>query len=315
MKTIDASDLLIHVGPACHDEVLDPGRRYGVFEYKRAFSVADWTSPQTLPRRLPFDGEEVVALLGNGALWAFLDGDRVCVAGADGKLVRAWTSLIDGDDTVRASFSPDGKSLWVCCEGSQQLYLLDLDSAAVPDPFCLERADEQVATLWVHPQRPLLVVDSFQPQDFSRFVVVERGEDRLRATACELELDTIGEFVGFDREGDGVFATADEIGRWSLTTGRTKGEVTAARLAADIFEDDEPRFQPRASAFGGMVAAALLNAADQRRICLLHDSLELAAVLDPGGENEPYGAELLAGGILRVPYFDYTNYYRLPPLR
>jgi hypothetical protein len=301
---------LVHVGPACHDECLDLTRRYALTADDDGFLIHDRAQPGTDPSRPTCPWDEVLAIFGPGALLAVPDGDQFHVVDVAGTIRRTWHLPARCGRATQAQFSADGDLLWVHFDQTRTLCVMDRQNGSIHGPADTG-GEENLGALWVHPARPLAVLDTYRPQDYSRFVVLGYRAGALDPSPTGHEHDDLAEFIGFDRSGDnGTFADSKELRRWSLTTGKP----VAGLDADDLFPGEEGTFNSRATSLEGHISV-LWTRDEAERVCVLTDAFDLVCAIDfTGADDQPYGAELMAGSILRVPFADSTSYYRLTQL-
>lgn len=299
----------ISTGAPCHDERLDPARRYGLVNVEGKFVVQDFVRCTVEPWVFDCQWRDVLAMFGRGEMVAVTGDADIRVIGSQ-KDLRSWRLPQGFGRPSSARFSFDGRMLWLYSEDSESLSALDLNTGTFHDP--VEPGGlEKVGALWVHPERPLVVLDTFQPQDYSEFVIVELREGELEVSEHGHTCEDLSEFIGFNRTGEfGTFVDCgNAVARWSLITGEEHDSV----LPSDLLEGDDPHFDLRGISFDGRVGVLWRDQEDHtEHACLLSNELELLYAVDFGKvDDAPYGVELLADGIWRVPFAANTSYYRI----
>lgn len=307
-RIVDAEHDRVSVGGPCHDERLDPARRYGLSHVDGQFVVRDFARGTLEPHAFDCQWPDLLAMFGRAERVAVRDDSHIRINGQNGS--RSWGLPEAFGPPSAAQFSFDGQLLWLYSEDAQSLCALDVQTGTLHSP--VEPGGlEQLAALWVHPQRPLVVLDTFQPQDNSQFVVVELRDGELHVSEHGHDCHDLSEFIGFDSTGDlGTFIdVGGSLARWSLLTGEEHDSIDPPPL----FEGEEPYFESRGTSFDGRISVLWRDQANQtERACLLNNDLQLLYAIDLGApDDSAYGAELLADGIWRIPFADSTSYYRI----
>jgi len=313
MKTFRARDHLEHIGPSTLYEQLDPTRRYGLIPHEGRWHLHDWATPARAPELIDARWSEVLAMHGHGDRFAIPVAGGVEVFDRRLERICAYEMPVAWGRPTAATFSAGGGTLWVHCKGNDTLCALDVSHRPAspprrPEVHFVPGSLEVVAQLTAHPDREIVVVESFEPQTCSQCAVVEL-EGGITTVRHVIDLDE-GSFMGFDGSRErGIHNSRSELGSWSIADGSWANDFLAPSLSPG---GEEGCFAPHAVAMDGRVSALFENE-DDSRVVLLTDEFKPLFCLDfSGDEAIPGGAELLAGGILRVPMgYDGGFYYRL----
>lgn len=297
-----------YVGPSFHRAVVDPTRRHVAFDVDEGVHVLECCHPGQPPRRIDHGGVPI-AVASHGQQLALLNEEEeaITIVGPTTSVTFAVPEERDGAE-LRGAFARGADWLWLRLEeGSDMLWLVDGKSGAVLASTEVESLGCENRLL-AHPSRPLVVLESTQPQDFSALMFVEAtrgGEINVVDRLDDFEIFVEPLCVGTG--GDTLFiATEWDLYRYSLDAKRFEREVNAHELF-----DEEGAFFTRGGGADGLVSLLWTDGEGRSRGCFFSEDLELQPPLTIDFEEQPYGMVLYSGGVASAPYMETTHWYRV----